>query len=184
MECSVQPEPNKVESLGSNQENKPVTPIPSFNETKPEPILNLGSAAKREHSGWQKQTTHQSETLNLGSAGKREQHGRQLQKNSAARAAELESWFAAWFDGLWPNKIAREEAWRVFNKLSPDRELMTQIALKTTEWANSWDWTKQGGEFAPRADKWLRGKRWNDPAPRPDPVDVAGGGFSYVEEGV
>lgn len=119
--------------------------------------------------------------LKMGSKEKQKAAGRRVKQGDSLktlREKELRVWFDAWF-AEYPNKVAPGAAWKAFLTVAPDRALMTRIAGATRLWAASWDWTKDGGRFVPRADKWLSDERWNDPAPLPEPVDADDGGFTY-----
>lgn len=84
-----------------------------------------------------------------------------------ARAPVEEKPVRAWFDRLWaifPKKTARypaeaalaEHAWEITEADVSRMEAMIKKA------AASQDWTKEGGRYCPRMDRWLSSKPWLD----------------------
>lgn len=69
------------------------------------------------------------------------------------------------FDQFWkqyPNKVAKANALKAWNKIKPDSSLLAKI-LESLEVAKSSDgWKKDGGKFIPHPATWLNGKRWED----------------------
>lgn len=69
------------------------------------------------------------------------------------------------FDKFWqayPNRKAKANALKAWNKIKPDSSLLAKI-LESLEVAKSSDgWKKDGGKFIPHPATWLNGKRWED----------------------
>jgi hypothetical protein len=69
------------------------------------------------------------------------------------------------FERFWeayPRKDAREDALTVWNALAPTRELVETILAAVAHQKTREDWQRENGRFIPRADNWLKGKRWQD----------------------
>ena len=56
------------------------------------------------------------------------------------------------FWGLYPLKLAKEEAWGVWLRKLPDTQ---QVCEAVRKWRNSRQWNQQGNRFVPRADNFL-----------------------------
>jgi hypothetical protein len=70
------------------------------------------------------------------------------------------------FDRFWavyPRKVGKAEAEKVWTKLSPDDALTDTIIAAVVVQARGWDDPK----FIPHARRWLYASRWEDAAPRP-----------------
>lgn len=66
------------------------------------------------------------------------------------------------FWNVYPRKVAKGQARKVWEKLNPDSTLQSQI-LKALEWQQQQpDWSKDGGKFIPHPATWLNGRRWED----------------------
>lgn len=84
--------------------------------------------------------------------------------------------FERWYN-TYPKKRSRGDAERAWSKIrpSPDDRLVDAMIAKTEEWASSWEWTKEGGQFVPNPATWLNNKRWTDGPPtqqHPRSIDV------------
>jgi hypothetical protein len=80
---------------------------------------------------------------------------------------------ASGFEEFWktyPNKSAKVEAQKSFNKIKPDHALLAKIISAVVSFKKSAKWTKDGGAFIPHAATWLNGKRWED--------EVQSGGYA------
>jgi len=69
------------------------------------------------------------------------------------------------FDQFWavyPKKIAKEAAWKVWQKRRPSRELTQQICAALA-WQRTQDgWLKDGGKYIPNPATWIAAGRWQD----------------------
>lgn len=69
------------------------------------------------------------------------------------------------FDSFWdnyPNKKAKKDAVKAWNKIKLNAELIDLIMVSLENYKKSVDWVKDGGKFIPYPATWLNGERWND----------------------
>lgn len=69
------------------------------------------------------------------------------------------------FDQFWqayPKKTAKQQAFKAFEKLKPDKALLTTILSSLERHKQSVQWTKDGGQYIPYPATWLNGRRWED----------------------
>ena len=69
------------------------------------------------------------------------------------------------FDGFWaeyPKKVARKDAVKAWERLSPDDGTVQQIMAGLQKWKNSDEWTRDDGRYIPHPATWLNGRRWED----------------------
>ena len=69
------------------------------------------------------------------------------------------------FDEFWklyPNKVAKKAAFKVFEKINPSDALLKQILAALERNIASEKWQRDGGEFIPNPTTWLYGERWED----------------------
>lgn len=69
------------------------------------------------------------------------------------------------FESFWqmyPNKKAKANARKAWDKLKVDGTLYTEIMRGLTLHRKSRDWIKDDGQFIPHPASWLNGKRWED----------------------
>jgi hypothetical protein len=91
-----------------------------------------------------------------------------LDLNSTKEVKLTDARFETFWDA-YPNKANKKGAAKVFARLKPDHELLTDIldAIKAQAQTRQW---REG--FVPHAQTWLNGERWKDevpeaPAPKP-----------------
>ncbi|WP_404943622.1 hypothetical protein R1Y13_13520 [Pseudomonas sp. NY8938] len=84
---------------------------------------------------------------------------------SVADAPELVAFDRFW--ALYPRKVGKAGAEKVWKKLKVTADLFDRMAASLAAWAVSTDWTKDGGQYIPHASTWLNGKRWEDELPQP-----------------
>lgn len=75
------------------------------------------------------------------------------------------------FWSLYPRKQSKSAAFKAFQKLNPDEDLLGLMLDALVQQAKSPQWTKDGGEYIPHPATWLNGRRWEDGAPNSAPVD-------------
>ncbi len=71
----------------------------------------------------------------------------------------------AFFEEFWkcyPKRKGREQAWKVWNRVSPSYELTRIILSAVTAASRSEDWLKNDGQYIPYPATYLNGKRWED----------------------
>lgn len=69
------------------------------------------------------------------------------------------------FDQFWsvyPRKVGKKDAVKVWNQIKPDNDLVNQIIQGVERWTRSDQWTKDDGRFIPYPATFLRGDRWNE----------------------
>ena len=69
------------------------------------------------------------------------------------------------FDRFWsvyPRKVGKKDAVKVWNQIKPDDNLIDQIVQGVERWKRSEQWTKDEGRFIPYPATFLRGERWNE----------------------
>jgi uncharacterized protein YdaU (DUF1376 family) len=76
----------------------------------------------------------------------------------------------------YPRQVAKAKAVDSFMKLAPDDALTDLIIAGVDRWKQSFDWTKDGGQFIPHPATFLNQKRWEeDPNPKGLPPVPHGG---------
>ena len=97
---------------------------------------------------------------------------KQTKKSSSELDMLIERFWA-----VYPRKKGKQDAWRVWEKLNPDKELCFTMAAALKWQKCTAQWTEEGGKYIPYPATWLRHRRWED---EPDETPEAGG---YCEEG-
>ena len=72
------------------------------------------------------------------------------------------------FEDFWaayPKKQDKKAAEKAFARLRPGPELLERMIRAVKAWANSEQWTKDGGQYIPLPSTWLNGRRWEDEGP-------------------
>ena len=66
------------------------------------------------------------------------------------------------FWAKYPKRQARQDAWKAWQQLDPDADLIEEI-LTALEWqVEQVDWIKDDGQYCPLPATYLRGERWTD----------------------
>ena len=79
------------------------------------------------------------------------------------------------FDRFWaayPKKVAKPEARKRFEKISPDEETLALMLAAIERAKQSEQWAKDGGQFIPHPATWLNRRQWEDET---EPVRPIGG---------
>ena len=85
----------------------------------------------------------------------------------------------ALFWQAYPKKTNQPTAKRAWLKLKPDADLARRIVEDVQARRNSFDWTKDSGQFIPNPGTYLNGRRWDDavetlaPVAKPEPKTAA-----------
>lgn len=85
----------------------------------------------------------------------------------------------ALFWQAYPKKTNQPTAKRAWLKLKPDADLARRIVEDVQARRNSFDWTKDSGQFIPNPGTYLNGRRWEDavetlaPVAKPEPKTAA-----------
>lgn len=69
------------------------------------------------------------------------------------------------FELFWkeyPKKISKQQAFKSFNKIDPDEELLEIMLNKIRLFKQTSDWLKDNGQFIPYPATWLNQVRWED----------------------
>jgi len=82
---------------------------------------------------------------------------RSAQGDSCALEQRFEEWWS-----VWPKKVAKARAWKVFEKIDPDDTLVEWMIRTTAAFSATEDWKKEKHRFVPNPDRWLRGNQWED----------------------
>jgi hypothetical protein len=90
------------------------------------------------------------------------------------------------FWNLYPRKVDKAKAQKVWDKLKVTAELFTVIACAIARQSQSLDWLKSNGQFIPHPTTWLHGKRWEDELQAPVHSPSRHTGFNQIdyEEGL
>lgn len=62
----------------------------------------------------------------------------------------------------YPKKTAKQNAYKAWQKLSPDDELTVRILIALEQHKKSAQWQRDNGQYIPYPATWLNGKRWED----------------------
>ena len=97
------------------------------------------------------------------------------------------------FDQFWsvyPRKVGKKDAVKVWNQIRPNPDLTNQIVQGVERWKSSEQWTKDDGRFIPYPATFLRGERWNEydraeviPSPKPVTVKNYDDGEDFLDGG-
>lgn len=71
---------------------------------------------------------------------------------------------------LYPRKVGKAAAEKVWKKLKVTPVLFTRLAEALARQVVSEDWTRDGGRYIPHLATWLNGKRWEDEVITPSNV--------------
>lgn len=82
-----------------------------------------------------------------------------------ASAADLEAFQAFW--RRYPNKAARQNALKAWQKLRPDATLQAQILAAVEAQRHTEGWQRDGGRYVPHGATYLNNRRWEDVVERP-----------------
>jgi hypothetical protein len=66
------------------------------------------------------------------------------------------------FWSVYPRKVGKGTARKVWNKLKPDEEFTREIIAKIEQLKRCEAWTKDNGKYIPHPTKWLRRDGWED----------------------
>ena len=69
------------------------------------------------------------------------------------------------FESFWmeyPKKVGKGGAWAIWKKLNPSKELLSKMVVATRFQKKSDQWVKDGGQFIPDPERWLKRRRWED----------------------
>lgn len=67
---------------------------------------------------------------------------------------------------VYPKKVGRLAALRVWGRLRPDEELHNRILAAVAKQAESVQWQRDNGAYIPNPETWLRQGRWDDELPQ------------------
>ncbi|GMB10614.1 MAG: hypothetical protein NkDv07_0461 [Candidatus Improbicoccus devescovinae] len=87
----------------------------------------------------------------------------QKQENTAIKSKN----FIVLFEKFWsayPKKVAKQAAFKAFNRIKPDSEVTREILEGVAKWQNSGNWADM--QFVPNPATFLNGRRWEDEIPK------------------
>ena len=99
-----------------------------------------------------------------GSTGEESEKGDRLRRapsRGLQRSGDLQANFAR-FWAVYPRKVGRDAARRVFTRLAPDNDLTDRMVAAVEQHCTSEQWQKDGGQFIPHPRTWLKHGRWKD----------------------
>ena len=88
-------------------------------------------------------------------------------KSLIASDALRERFEAFWV--IYPRKIGKAAAWKVWQQQKPDDVLTARILAVVMDQSRSVQWLSEGGRFIPHARTWLSQGRWEDGPIEPIP---------------
>ncbi len=62
----------------------------------------------------------------------------------------------------YPKKVGKGAAWRAYQKVRPDRDLLEFMLKAVAVQRSTQAWTKDGGQYIPHPATWLNQRRWED----------------------
>lgn len=108
---------------------------------------------------------------------------------SAQRGAGVDDTFDQ-FWSVYPRKVGKKDAVKVWNQIRPNPDLTNQIVQGVERWKRSEQWTKDDGRFIPYPATFLRGERWNEydraeviPSPKPATAKNYDDGEDFLDDG-
>jgi hypothetical protein len=93
--------------------------------------------------------------------GKMERRKRTRPLVPPERKAELQAWFEKFYANWYHRHEGREPAWQAFQKLNPDKALMTEIREDLQRRYDNGKW-RAGDKYIPLPATYLNQKRWRD----------------------
>lgn len=66
------------------------------------------------------------------------------------------------FWALYPRRVARQDAWKAWQKIKPDDELRGVILAAVRKHSEQEAWHRDEGLYIPHPATWLNGRRWED----------------------
>lgn len=85
-------------------------------------------------------------------------------KTIPPKAADDERFETFW--KTYPKKVGKKDAQRAWKKIKPDKDLFDRIIKAVTDWKDSDQWTKDGGQYIPNPATWLNRGSWDDEIPK------------------
>ena len=104
--------------------------------------------------------------VNNASVTHREEGKERKERNTRAASCDTDMAFQAFWIAF-PNKKAKQDAFKAWSKLKPCDALQASILKAIEIQGQGEDWRKEGGRFIPHPATWLNGRRWEDSANAP-----------------
>lgn len=98
----------------------------------------------------------QGDHAQVGREGRKGKEG-----NTRAASIDTDVGFAS-FWSVFPNKKAKQDAFKAWSKLKPCDALQASILKAIEIQRQGEDWRKEGGRFIPHPATWINGRRWED----------------------
>ena len=98
-----------------------------------------------------------------GAESESESESESKTESTRARARETEpdeAFLRFWEE--YPNRVAKRDAIRAWQKLKPEAELVARIMQGLARWKQSDEWTRDNGRYIPHPATWINGRRWED----------------------
>ena len=136
------------------------------------------SRASRARAGGKRLTLTANANANANGTGEESEKGDRLRRapsRGLQRGGDLQANFER-FWAVYPRKVGKEAARRVWRQLAPDNDLTDRMIAAAEVQQTSAQWRKDDGQFIPHPKTWLREGRWKDegvaPAATDAPVDL------------
>ena len=89
-------------------------------------------------------------------------------KEEKKKEKENRNKYSEEFEDFWkayPRKKSKGSAWKAFQSIDPDDELLDKMITSIEAWKKSKDWTRDDGQFIPYPATWLNAEGWLDELP-------------------
>jgi len=139
--------------------------IPNIKNSREKSIAGAKGGSSKKVKGSETDESKMRASDNQSSTDKDKDLDKDLDKPSSSLASEGESAFNNPFDDFWqsyPNKKSKALAEKEWKRLRPNDELIKNIMVSLKIAKTSYEWLKEGGQFIPYPDKWLRNRGWEN----------------------
>jgi hypothetical protein len=99
--------------------------------------------------------------VGVASVTRREEGKEGKERNTRAASCDTDIAFQAFWSAF-PNKKAKQDAFKAWSKLKPCDALQASILKAVEIQRQGEEWRKEDGRFIPHAATWINGKRWED----------------------
>ena len=69
--------------------------------------------------------------------------------------------FEDWWK-IYPKKKGKQNSLKEWKKLKPDQNLILKMCVSLHNHKKSKDWIKEGGQYIPYPERWIKNRRWED----------------------
>lgn len=89
-------------------------------------------------------------------------------ESTPSRRRAKGSGYSSAFESFWthyPKKVGKDAAWKIWQRLRPDVDVIEAMRVALEWQTESREWTKDGGQYIPNPATWLNAGRWKDAPP-------------------